>query len=95
MKLLKSFFIKFLQKSENHQTRLHSHRRGENLTETEVQEMQTETDFKKASQHTASDEEVSDLLIAISVVTKRLAQKINEKSETKKGVHVCTEHTMD
>lgn len=57
--------------------------------------MQTEADFKTASQQTASDEEVSDLLIAISVVAKRLAQKINEKPETKKGVQVCTEHVMD
>lgn len=57
--------------------------------------MQTEADFKTASQQTAPDEEVSDLLIAISVVAKRLAQKINEKPETKKGVHVCTEHVMD
>lgn len=57
--------------------------------------MQTEADFKTASQQTASDEEVSDLLIAISVVAKRLAQKINEKTETKKGVQVCTEHVMD
>jgi hypothetical protein len=57
--------------------------------------MQTEADLKTASQQTASDEEVSDLLIAISVVAKRLAQKINEKPESKKGVQVCTESTTD
>lgn len=57
--------------------------------------MQTKADLKTVSQQTASDEEVSDLLIAISVVAKRLAQKINEKPESKKGVQVCTENTTD
>lgn len=57
--------------------------------------MQTEANSNMASQHTTSDEEVSDLLIAISVVAKRLAQKINEKSESTKGVQKCTETTTD
>lgn len=57
--------------------------------------MQSETTVDKTSHQTTSAEEVSDLLIAISVVAKRLAQKINEKPESKKGVQICTESTTD
>lgn len=54
--------------------------------------MQAETELEMTS---APNEKVSDLLIAISVVSKRLAEKINENSETKKGVTECTETTTD
>lgn len=57
--------------------------------------MQTEANLHTASQQATSDEEVSDLLIAISVVAKRLAQKINEKTESMEGDKKCTEKTTD
>lgn len=57
--------------------------------------MQTEANLHTASQQSASDEEVSDLLIAISVVAKRLARKIKGKTESMEGDKKCTESTMD
>ena len=50
------------------------------LSEREVLQMQKET-IEKAAQPEAADEELIDVLIAISVVAKRLARKLQNEQK--------------
>jgi len=54
-------------------------REAESHSETEVQQMLKETIEEMASESFAYDEELRDLLIAISVVAKMLATKMEKK----------------
>lgn len=55
--------------------------------------MQQEIHENTASRVDVSLEELGDVLIAISVVAKRLAQKIYENSESMEGETSCTKTT--
>jgi hypothetical protein len=55
--------------------------------------MQQEMHENTASRVDVSLEELGDVLIAISVVAKRLAQKIYENSESMEGETSCTKTT--
>lgn len=57
-------------------------RKDKSLLETEVLQMQAA--IREPTEHDARDEEIIDILIAISVVSKRLAEKLRKlnKKET-------------
>lgn len=57
-------------------------RKDKSLSETEVLQMQAA--MREPAEHDARDEEIIDILIAISVVSKRLAEKLRKlnKKET-------------
>lgn len=51
-------------------------RKDKSLSETEVLQMQTA--MRESAEHDARKEEIIDILIAISVVSKRLAEKLRK-----------------
>lgn len=53
-------------------------RRAKSLSETEV--LQVQAAMREPAEHDARDEEIIDILIAISVVSKRLAEKLRKLS---------------
>lgn len=55
--------------------------------------MQNDKQVETASHDEVSLDELGDVLIAISVVAKRLATKIYENSESMKGETQCTKST--
>ena len=70
---------KFFQKPENPLLNCPLTVREINLSETEVQEMQKDVHENAAGRVEVSPEELGDVLIAISVVAKRLAERIYDK----------------
>lgn len=76
----KKFFQKFLPQFRSFPVFQYiAVRKGKNLSETEVLQMQT-----AMREPAERDEEIIDILIAISVVSKRLAEKLRKlnKKET-------------
>lgn len=73
----KKFFLKFLR-----EIRIFPHfqyiavRKDKSLSETEVLQMQNA--MREPAEHDTRDEEIIDILIAISVVSKRLAEKLRK-----------------
>ncbi len=53
-------------------------RRAKSLSETEV--LQVQAAMREPAEHDVRDEEIIDILIAISVVSKRLAEKLRKLS---------------
>lgn len=54
-------------------------RKDKSLSETEVLQMQAA--MREPAEHDARDEEIIDILIAISVVSKRLAEKLRKSNK--------------
>lgn len=64
---------------------IHSCQKGMSLSETEVLQMQNAMREEKLPQESSElDEEIIDVLIAISVVSRRLAEKLRCQSENEK-----------
>lgn len=54
-------------------------RKDKSLSETEVLQMQSA--MREPAEHDARDEEIIDILIAISVVSKQLAEKLRKSNK--------------
>lgn len=88
---MKPLVQKIFQKPENRILNCPLGIREVRLSETEVQEMQKDVHENAAGRVEVSPEELGDVLIAISVVAKRLAEKIYDKKVG--GEKTCQEIT--
>ena len=79
----KKFFKKFSKNRKIGPAQIHNSQEREITNpESEVQGMNEKTKDRAATQDIDVSEELRDVLIAISVVAKRLAKKLEENSES-------------
>ena len=90
MSLKKYFSKKFFEIRSFGNSQYIAVRKGKNLSETEVLQLQKEMTVNSPPGEDIPDEELIDTLMAISVVAKRLAKKLEEnkvKGDTENGTH--------